>query len=126
MLSDITSRKDIELLLTKFYERAFADDAIGYIFTEVTHLDLNVHLPVIANFWEDMLLGSHNYNGNPVKIHQHIDKLTELNEQHFNRWLMLWQVTIDEYFAGEKATEAKQRAGNIAQIMLVKIAQNRP
>jgi hemoglobin len=125
MPSDITSRKDIEFLLTKFYEKAFADDVIGYIFTEVTHLDLNKHLPVIADFWDDMLLGAHNYNGNPVKGHQQIDKLTELNENQFSRWLMLWQITIDEYFAGEKADEAKQRAGNIARIMMVKILQAR-
>jgi len=125
MLTDIKSRKDIEFLLTRFYERAFADDVIGFIFTEVTHLDLVKHMPLIANFWDDMLLGAHNYNGNPVKVHQQIDQLTELNENQFNRWLMLWQITIDEYFAGEKADEAKQRAGNIARIMMVKILQAR-
>ncbi len=125
MPNDITSRKDIEFLLTKFYERAFADDVIGFIFTEVTHLDLAKHMPVIANFWDDMLLGAHNYSGNPIKVHQQIDQLTELNENQFSRWLMLWQITIDEYFAGEKAEEAKQRAGNIARIMMVKILQAR-
>ena len=125
MHTDITSRQDIEFLLDKFYERAFADDVIGFIFTEVTHLDLITHLPVIANFWEDILLGTHNYSGNPVRIHQQIDKLSELNEQQFNRWLFLWQITIDEYFAGPIADEAKQRANNIARIMLVKIIQNR-
>ncbi|WP_448697993.1 group III truncated hemoglobin [Mucilaginibacter sp. AW1-3] len=125
MPTDIASRKDIEFLLDKFYERAFADDVIGFIFTEVTHLDLTVHLPIIANFWEDMLLGSHHYNGNPVKVHQQIDKLSELNEQQFNRWLFLWQITIDEFFTGLVADEARQRAGNIAKIMMVKILQNR-
>jgi len=125
MLPDITQRQDIEFLLGRFYERAFADDVIGFIFTEVTHLDLVTHLPVIANFWEDILLGSHNYNGNPVRIHQQIDKLSELNEQQFARWLVLWQITIDEYFAGSIAEEAKQRANNIARIMMVKIEQNR-
>jgi len=125
MLADITSRTDIEFLLTRFYERAFADDVIGFIFTEVTHLNLDKHMPVIASFWDDMLLGAHNYNGNPIKVHQEIDKLTELNEQQFNRWLFLWQITIDELFAGEKADEAKQRAGNIARIMMAKIIQAR-
>jgi len=125
MPDDITSRQDIEFLLTKFYERAFADDVIGFIFTEVTHLDLVKHMPVIASFWDDMLLGAHSYNGNPVKVHQQIDRLTELNENQFSRWLMLWQITIDEYFAGEKAEEAKRRASNIARIMMVKILQAR-
>src|SRR5476651_479757 len=125
MPNDITSRKDIEFLLTRFYERAFADDVIGFIFTEVTHLDLAKHLPVIANFWGDMLLGAHNYNGNPIKVHQQIDKLTEFNEHQFNRWLALWQVTIDELFAGPIAEEANHRATNIAKIMKAKILQAR-
>ncbi len=125
MLTDIKSRKDIEFLLTKFYERAFADDVIGYIFTEVTHLDLDAHLHVIANFWEDLLLGSNNYNGNPVKVHQQLDKLSQLNEQQFNRWLLLWAITVDELFNGPVADEAKQRAGTIARVMLAKVLQGR-
>lgn len=125
MLPDITSRQNIEYLLTKFYERAFADDVIGFIFTEVTKLDLNVHLPIIANFWDDLLLGTHHYNGNPIRVHKIIDRQSELNENQFVRWLMLWQITIDENFAGPKAEEAKQRAEGIARIMLIKIMQTR-
>ena len=87
MLPDITTRADIELLLTKFYEQAFADPVIGYIFTDVTKLDLVKHMPVIANFWDDMLLGAHNYFGNPMKVHQHIDKLSQLQTEHFAAWL---------------------------------------
>jgi hemoglobin len=125
MLTEITCRKDIEFLLTRFYEKSFADDVIGYIFTEVAHLDLDAHLPVITNFWEDLLLGSHHYNGNPVKVHQQLDKLSELNERQFDRWLWLWQITVDELFSGDAADEAKKRAENIAGVMLAKIMQNR-
>ena len=125
MLPDITTRADIEFLLTKLYEQAFADKVIGYIFTDVTHLNLETHLPVITNFWEDLLLTSHNYSGNPVKVHQHIDKLSPLLPEHFAAWLSIWKQTIDTYFAGDKAAEAKQRAGNIAKIMMAKIEMAR-
>lgn len=125
MLPDITTRADIELLLTKFYEQAFADPVIGYIFTDVTKLDLVKHMPVIANFWDDMLLGAHNYFGNPMKVHQHIDKLSQLQPEHFAAWLNIWEQTIDSLFSGEKATEAKLRAANIAKIMIAKIEMAR-
>ncbi|OCX52894.1 hypothetical protein BEL04_00765 [Mucilaginibacter sp. PPCGB 2223] len=125
MPADIASRTDIESLLTKFYERAFADDVIGFIFTEITHLDLATHLPVIANFWEDILLGTHHYHGNPVKVHLEIDRLSELNENQFNRWLFLWQITVDRYFTGPIADEARHRANNIAKVMIAKILQKR-
>ena len=125
MLPDITTRADIEFLLASFYEQAFADAVIGYIFTDITRLDLNVHLPVIADFWEDLLLGSQQYSGNPVKIHQHIDRLSRLNSNHFTSWLSIWEQTIDAHFTGNKATEARQRANNIAKIMILKIEQGR-
>ncbi|MBW4891932.1 group III truncated hemoglobin [Mucilaginibacter sp. HMF5004] len=125
MLPDITTRAHIENLFTQFYQQAFADPVIGYIFTDVTHLDLIKHMPVIANFWEDMLLTSHNYFGNPMKVHQQIDQLSRLTPEHFARWLQLWEQTIDANFKGETADMAKQRAHGIAKIMMAKIEMAR-
>ena len=53
--SDIASRRDIETLVRCFYEHAISDPINGKFFTEVAHLDLEAHLPKIANFWEQML-----------------------------------------------------------------------
>jgi truncated hemoglobin YjbI len=118
---DITNRHDIEQLLIHFYEKAFNDDIIGYIFTEVMRLDLKAHLPIIASFWEDILLGTNQYYGNPVRVHKHINSLTALNIVHFERWLQLWNQTIDDHYKGPVCDEAKQRAANIAQVMIAKI-----
>ncbi|MBK8305279.1 MAG: group III truncated hemoglobin [Chloracidobacterium sp.] len=50
MKPDIENRADIDLLMQNFYQRALADDVIGYIFTDVAHLDLESHLPIIGDF----------------------------------------------------------------------------
>ena len=43
---------------------------------------------------------------------------------HFDRWLNLWEITVNENFSGPKAIETISRAKNIAAIMQHKIAQN--
>jgi hypothetical protein len=57
MHPDITSRDDIDALMRDFYGRAMSDPVIGRLFTEVAHLDLDEHLPVIGDFWESTLFG---------------------------------------------------------------------
>ena len=69
MKKDIESRGDIEMLLWDFYEKAFKDELIGHFFTEVVPLNLDKHVPVIADFWESVLLEGRGYRkkcyGNP-------------------------------------------------------------
>lgn len=59
-----------------------------------------------------MLLGEQSYRGNPFQKHMPLP----LEVSHFNRWLMLFNETIEENFKGEKAEEAKARAQNIAAV----------
>src|SRR5262245_51753004 len=49
--ADIQTREDCERLVRAFYSRALTDPIIGFIFTDVAHLDVEAHVPVIASFW---------------------------------------------------------------------------
>lgn len=118
---DLENREDLLLLLQAFYEKALNDDTIGHFFTEVVPLDLQVHIPVIADFWETILLNGRSYTGNAILPHLHINKLSPMEEKHFNRWLHLFSQTIDTLFQGQTAETAKQRALSIATIMRIKI-----
>ena len=44
-----------------------------------------------------------------------------IKDHHFNRWLGLFNATVDEYFEGAKAKGAKDRALSIATIIKMKI-----
>ncbi len=120
-LKYIGSRGDIENILDSFYRKAFADDLIGRFFTEVVPLDLSIHLPVIADFWEAVLFNTHSYRKNVMEIHQHIHQLSAIKKVHLDRWVQIFTATIDECFAGEKANLMKQRAQSIAALMDVKL-----
>ena len=111
---DIETRADCERLVRAFYGKALADPVIGFIFVDVAHLDLEAHIPVIASFWETILLRSNTYAGGAFAAHARLHAKVELRAGHFQRWLGLWQATVDELFAGERAEQAKTHAVRVA------------
>lgn len=120
-MKDIETRYDINELMHAFYAKAMQDEEIGFYFTEVIPLNLEQHLPVIVSFWENVLFGADSYQGNPMKVHEHIHKLSAFTEKHFNRWLYLFHLTVDELFKGDNAERIKQRATSIATVMKIKL-----
>lgn len=124
MKNDITTRADIELMVDTFYQQVKKDPVIGYIFNDVVQLSWEVHIPVMYNFWETILLGGAAYKGNPMSPHIELNKKEPLTQEHFNRWLELFSQTIDTLFEGEKANEAKTRAQHMAALILFKVQQS--
>ena len=108
--ADIETPKDVERLVRAFYGRAMTDPIIGFIFTDVAHLDLEEHVPKISAFWETILLGAQSYSGGVFGVHADLHAKVGLREGHFERWLQLWFGTVDELFAGEHANLAKVHA----------------
>jgi hemoglobin len=121
MKSDIENRQDIELLINSFYDKVKEDTTIGYIFNDIAKVNWQKHLPVMYDFWENTLLYSGGYMGNPMEIHKRLHQLTPLTTEHFQQWVHLFTSTVDELFAGEKALLAKQRAISISTVMQIKI-----
>ena len=46
---------DIKLLVNSFYDKVKADTVIGYIFNDIAKVDWEKHLPVMYDFWENVL-----------------------------------------------------------------------
>jgi hemoglobin len=124
-MHDIQSTQDIELLIDRFYKKVVVNRVIGHFFIDVVHLSWEHHIPIMISFWSTMLLGTNTYQGNPMIKHMDLDKLSRLHKDHFDQWLVLWEETIRELFAGDKAEEAISRAKSIAAVMLLKVEQNR-
>jgi hemoglobin len=120
-VKDIESREDIEKMLVAFYSKAFEDDLIGEFFTRVVPLDLDTHIPIIALFWESVVLNGKGYRKNVMEVHQLIHNLKRIQKEHLDRWLTLFKATVDEFFNGDRATLMKQRAASIATLMDIKL-----
>jgi hemoglobin len=123
MKKDITTRSDIELLVTSFYDKVINDEVIGHIFTKLIQVNWEKHLPVMFDFWENTLFFTGSYTGNPLNTHRKLHKIFPLQRIYFERWLELFNSTINEYFEGEKAELARQRAKSIATVMRIKILE---
>jgi hemoglobin len=120
--ADIETRADCERLVRAFYTRTLADAVLGFIFTDVAHLDLDTHVPRITAFWETVLLGAHTYSGGAFAPHATLNAKVTLYAGHFERWLWLWRATVDELFAGPRATQAKQHAERVAAAFYARLS----
>ena len=113
-MTDLRDRDDVYRLVSEFYGHALGDDLLGPIFTDIAHMDLDHHLPIICDFWETVLFRAGLYHRNALAIHVSLNARAPLGPEHFDRWLALWSSTVDERFAGEKAELAKVQAARIA------------
>lgn len=120
--ADIETRADCERLVWAFYRRAFDDEVIGWLFTDVARLDLEAHVPRITSFWETVLLGAANYGGGAFAPHAALHARVPLRGGHFERWLWLWATTVDELFAGPRAELAKRHAARVARAFAARLA----
>lgn len=121
MNPDIRNRSDIELLITRFYERIKTDPVIGHYFTEVVKVNFEKHLPIMFDFWENILFYSGNYSGNPMAVHKHLHSLHPFTKGDFDHWLNVFQDTAHELFDGPNTDLILQRAQSIALTMQLKI-----
>ncbi len=114
---DIRSVEDIRLMVDTFYDQVREDSLLGPIFNaRVKNWD--EHLPRMYAFWSTLLLGSESYRGAPFDKHRGLGA----EKAHFDRWLALFEKTVQSHFEGPTAQEAMKRARAIAGIFQFKLA----
>ena len=106
---DIQDREDIIRLVDLFYDKVRADEMLFPVFS---HVDWPAHLPTMYSFWASLLLGEQSYTGNPFQKHRGL----AITGAHFDQWLSLFRSAVMENFEGERASEAVERATNIASL----------
>jgi hemoglobin len=117
MNKEILNIDDIKLLVDSFYRKVKEDKLLATIFNERIKDNWPEHLEKMYRFWQTVLLNEHTYYGSPFVPHANLP----IDEEYFNQWIFLFCQTIDEIFAGEKASEAKWRAEKMAEMFLHKI-----
>lgn len=120
MKSDIKNRDDIIKLVDSFYNKIKTDKKIGYFFNEVAHVNWEMHLPTMYDFWENILFSTGNFSGNPMEKHKQLHQKSPMTQSHFSHWIKVFHETVDDLFQGAKAEEIKLRAVNIATAMMHK------
>lgn len=119
--NDILDLEDIKLLVNRFYEKVREDSLLAQIFNERIGERWPEHLEKMYHFWQTVLLGDHTYFGAPFPPHAYLP----VQHLHFERWLELFQQTVNELFTGKKAEEAKWRGNRMAETFELKIEHRR-
>ena len=115
--ADIQQLDDIKLLVNTFYGRVQEDSLIGPIFNEKLEGRWPEHLAKMYTFWQTILLEEYTYQGRPFPPHAQLP----VSAEHFQRWLMLFDKTVNDLFEGPVADEAKSRGRNMAALFQIKI-----
>lgn len=110
MKTDITSKQDIEVLVSEFYKVAAHHESLSRHFEG---LDWERHLPRMISFWSFIILDEMGYKSNMLEAHTHLD----IKPSEVDVWLAIFHQTIDSFFEGERADFTKQRATSIAWVM---------
>lgn len=82
----------IDMLVDAFYRRVRRDEMLGPVFARRI-ADWDPHLARMKSFWGSVALNSGQYSGKPVPAHL---ALKEVRPDHFERWLALFQGTLED------------------------------
>lgn len=110
-------KKSIQKLVATFYERARQDELIGAIFAREVK-DWDHHIVQITEFWSAIILKTGKYDGRPLPPHLKLN----LKNEHFDRWLSLFEQTSLEIFPEDAAAIFIDRAKRVADSFEMAIA----
>ena len=116
-MTDILNLEDVKKLVDAFYGKVRENNLLAPVFNERIKDRWPEHLEKMYTFWQTIFLEERTSFGSPFPPHAKLP----VEHAHFEEWMKLFTQTIDELFIGEKAKEAKWRAGKMAEMFEYKI-----
>src|SRR5690606_5645257 len=104
----------ITRLVHAFYDRARGAWLLGPVF-EAAVDDWDAHLDTLVRFWCSVLLRAGSYRGNPMAAHRPLG----LDDQHFARWLALWDRTARDVLPRGQARHVFETAERIGRSLRI-------
>ena len=121
---DIENRDDIYKIVKEFYIKLMSDDVMLHFFLEFKDpILLEEHLQVLVDFWDNIIFYSGTYQKNAMKPHLELQHHKPFQKIHFTHWLHHFNSSVDAFFEGQNAHNAKSRAISIATVMEIRIAE---
>lgn len=122
MKPDISSRKDIKFIITKFYDLLLVDEKMLPFFEDIVKENhLEEHLDSITDFWNDILFDTITYSNNVMQKHLDKNTFVTFQKEHFCIWVSYFKDTVNVFFEGNNSERMKGRAQSIATIMELKM-----
>ncbi len=116
MLRDIQTLTDIQALVHSFYGQIRKEPLLGPVFEEKIQDRWPEHLEKMIRFWQTVLLDEHTYFGSPFPPHARLP----VQGLHFDRWVQVFEQTVDGLFEGPNAQKAKLQGSRMAALFHAK------
>lgn len=117
--SDITSAADITFLIETFYQRTLQNPELAFFLEPISRQAQ--HRNRVTDYWVSHLMRS---GSSMIPMKPLLDVVRSLDEPleryHFEEWSRMWKATIDEFFEGEKANEAKEHGHYLSRFLYMK------
>lgn len=120
-MKDIEDINDIRLFVDEFYKKVQRDMYLGPVFHSAIS-DWQPHLEKMYLFWNAALFGIAGFKGNPFARHATLS----IGLVHFQKWLELFNETIDAHFEGPVAENTKERAVLMAKTFVARLENPPP
>ncbi len=115
-MRDVESPAEVSEVVRSFYAAVAQDALLGPMFEEIAQVDWPAHLPRLSAFWCRALFGQPGYVGNPYAMHRDVHRRSPFSAAHFDRWLELFEETLDEGWSGPNVEAMKELASKVATV----------
>jgi len=100
-------------LVERFYARVRAHPLLGPVFEQEIRDQWPSHLAKLKDFWSSVSMNTGRYSGKPFPAHM---KLTGITPAHFNIWLALFRLTLEDLSNNPETVDYfMERANRIAR-----------
>ena len=113
--SDLGTPDEIAVLARAFCAQVAEDELLRPIFVDQAAINWDHQIQQLTRFWSEIALGIPGYQGSPIQKHSAISAVIPFRNEHFTRWIQIFQDTIDRHWVGFYAELIKARAVNIAK-----------
>lgn len=115
---DLDNREEIAEFVIRFYREIAQDGRFHLYFDTLAHVDWHAHTLDLTDFWVGLLLGEpHDPADDVVEAHRWLHDAEPFDTALFDRWLEIFDTTLDEGWSGPFTNTARRRGHGIAWAM---------
>lgn len=115
---DLDTRSEIAEFVTRFYREIAQDERFHLWFETIAHVDWHAHTGELTDFWAGVLLGEpHTRAEQVIEGHRWLHEAAPFDSDLFDRWLEIFDTTLDDGWTGPMTESARSRGHGIAWAM---------
>jgi len=115
---DLDTRPEIAEFVTRFYREIAQDNRFHLYFETIAHVDWHAHTLDLTDFWVGVLLGEPHTGGDElIEAHRWLHDTAPFDATLFDRWLEIFDATLDDGWTGLVTERARKRGHGYAWAM---------